>query len=44
MTLNIQWFEHNIKNEFEDSDIYTILNLYIDMLEICKCEKKEKSA
>lgn len=44
MKLNIQWLEKNIKHEFKDSDIYTILDLYMGMIKICKQADQEKSA
>ena len=44
MKLNLEWLEHYIKHDLKDSDIYTILNLYMGMIELCKQESQEKSA
>jgi hypothetical protein len=38
MKLNIHWLEHNVKNNFDETDVYTIFNLYMDLIQICRQE------
>ncbi|WP_265182931.1 hypothetical protein [Bacillus gaemokensis] len=43
MGLDVHWLEHKIIQEYIEYDMYTILNLYKDMIKICKQEGVEKT-
>ncbi|MEK4677870.1 MULTISPECIES: hypothetical protein [Bacillus] len=38
MELNIHWLEQNVKNNFGETDVYTIFSLYMDLIQICRQE------
>lgn len=43
MELNIHWLEQNVKNNCCTTDVYTIFNLYMDLIHICKQESTREN-
>ncbi|EOQ01315.1 hypothetical protein KOY_05365 [Bacillus cereus VDM021] len=43
MALNNHWLEKKFRQECNDTDVYTIVKLYMDLIKICNQEVLEDS-